>query len=318
MPSNKEMVVQAVQNSGEIGVAAISRLLRLDKGTTRKVALEAAREGRVGARNNGSGYVFFPANGVRQSPPSDRNHQAVGHNAVDHRRQRRSESIERPQAGNVIEGEFREVPPGASGRALVVAEQPYDSRTASAVKQLALAKQRALRSPQGTAMGQHVIQALNEFYTADPDGLETLAALQRAEFARAEAERTERERDRQASAMAQQQAVEPSMWDMGMRAAILGFDAYCSMGRQQAEARAAGRQSSATERAEPYEDYFARRQRTKREAEEVKPPSLLDRLRDRARTGTSPEGEAQPPVSNRPESSWWRKHFGTPRRAVWR
>jgi hypothetical protein len=33
-------------------------------------------------------------------------------------------------------------------------------------------------------MGGQIITALNEFYTADPDGLETLAALQRAEFAR--------------------------------------------------------------------------------------------------------------------------------------
>jgi len=215
-----------------------------------------------------------------------------------------------PLAPPVIDANYRELPPKVStSRELVTVQYPADNRLPAALA----AKERALRSQQGWAMGGRIITALNQFYTADPDGLETLAALQRAEFARAEAERIERERARQASAMAQQQAVEPSLWDMGMRAAILGFDAYCSMGRQQAEARAAGRQSSATERAEPYEDYFARRQRAKREAEEVKPPSLLDRLRDRARTGTSPEGEAQPPVS-----SWWRKLFGTPRRAVWR
>jgi hypothetical protein len=63
MLSNKEAVVQAVESCSEIGVAGLSQRLHLDKGTVRKVALEAAKEGRIGARNNGQGYVFFSAAG---------------------------------------------------------------------------------------------------------------------------------------------------------------------------------------------------------------------------------------------------------------
>jgi hypothetical protein len=67
MLSNKEAVIEVVESCSEIGVAGLAGRLRLDKGTVRKVALEAAREGRIGARNDGSGYVFFPA-APRQMP----------------------------------------------------------------------------------------------------------------------------------------------------------------------------------------------------------------------------------------------------------
>lgn len=60
MLSNRDAVVQAVERGGEIGVADLAAKLRLDKGTVRKCALEAARKGRIGTRNNGQGYVFFP------------------------------------------------------------------------------------------------------------------------------------------------------------------------------------------------------------------------------------------------------------------
>ena len=285
----------------------IARRLGRDRTNIRKAANEEVDVGRLIKVDTGNGYAFYP---VGTFHFIQGNHAPGQKNPVDHHRLQTRQPEPR-----VIDGvSFRDGTPEAAGKQLVVAEQPYDSRLPAALA----AKKRTLQSPLGRAIAGQVITTMNELYTADPDGLETLAALQRAEFAQAEAERIERERARQASAMAQQQAVEPSMWDMAIRAAILGFDAYCSMGRQQAEARAAGRQSSATERAEPYEDYFARRQRATREAEEVKPPSLLDRLRDRARTGTSPKTEGLPPASDRPEPSWWRKHFGTPRRPVWR
>lgn len=310
--SIKEAIEKVVTERPGIMAGEIARRLGRDRTNIRKAANEEVDVGRLIKVDTGNGYAFYP---VGTAPAAfhfiQGNHAAPGQkNPVDHHRLQRRQPEPR-----VIDGvSFRDVTREAAGKQLVVAGQPYDSRLPAALA----AKKRALQSPLGRAIAGQVITAMNELYIADPDGLETLAALQRAEFARAEAERIERERARQASAMAQQQAVEPSLWDMGMRAAILGFEAYCSMERQQAEARAAGRQSSATERAEPYEDYFARRQRAKREAEEVKPPSLLDRLRDRARTGTSPEGEAQPPVSDRPEWSWWQRHFGTPRRPVWR
>ena len=42
MLTNKEAVIEAVENLGEIGVAGLSQCLDLDKGTVRKVALEAS------------------------------------------------------------------------------------------------------------------------------------------------------------------------------------------------------------------------------------------------------------------------------------
>jgi hypothetical protein len=54
-------VINAVQTGPGIGVAGLSEVLGLDKGTVRKVALEACSEGELTAQNNGQGYVFFPA-----------------------------------------------------------------------------------------------------------------------------------------------------------------------------------------------------------------------------------------------------------------
>ena len=294
--SLKQAIKAALLQQPGLSSTEIARRLGKERNNVRKAAFELETAGELRSQNDGGTFRFYVAGSSARPPEFPK---PIGNSPP------------------VIDGEFEGVsPPPSTSRALIPAAATFDSRLDATLARNERA--RRLRSAQGQALGQQVITSWNDLYTADPDGLETLAALQRAEFARAEAERIERERAQQASAMAQQQAVEPSMWDMGMRAAILGFDAYCSMGRQQAEARAAGWQSSATERAEPYEDCFARRQRAKREAEEVKPPSLLDQLRDRARTGTSPKTEGLSPASDRPESSWWRKHFGTPRRPVWR
>jgi hypothetical protein len=83
----------------------------------------------------------------------------------------------------------------------VTVQCPADNRLPAALA----AKERALRSPRGRAitslplgpprdfLAGQVTTAMNGLYESDPDGLETLAALQREEWARTEQERIEQE-----------------------------------------------------------------------------------------------------------------------------
>ena len=68
------------------------------------------------------------------------------------------------------------------------------------------------------------------------------------------------------------------------------------------------------------EDRFKRTQRKRsEEAERSAParPSSIERLLAKSRTRTIPEAEARPSASGS-ERSWWQRHFGTPKKPVWR
>ena len=178
MPSNNEAVIEAVESCSEIGVAGLARRLRLDKGTVRKVALEAAKEGRVGARNDGQGYVFFRVGNQAAEPIEQR---------APYRADPANLGSQSPQ---VIDGVFRVLSPtsgspvaSSDSRALVVhgAAQPADSRTEAALKQLAAAKALAGRAAQGHRIAGQLITSLDQLYSADPSGDQTLTALALAE-----------------------------------------------------------------------------------------------------------------------------------------
>lgn len=158
MPSNKEAVIQTIESSGEIGVAGLAKRLHLDKGTVRKVALEAAREGRIGARNNGQGYVFFPAtNQAGQRFLSD------------------AEPSNSDQLEPVIDADFWELPtPHSDSRALVVhgAAQPADNRMAGTLA----AADKARRRQDGVPLPAGYAASLNGLFAGDQD--EAWASLQ--------------------------------------------------------------------------------------------------------------------------------------------
>src|SRR5271166_1187821 len=145
MPLNKEKVIQVVEQASEIGVAGIAEHLKLDKGTVRKVALEAVREGRIGARNDGDGYVFFSIGGGRSTPEASGGRREVSSlqkcDQIPH-----SEPNQRRPEPQVIEGTFREIVHEPRSRSLVPVEQieqAYDSRLAGALQQHALARRGA-------------------------------------------------------------------------------------------------------------------------------------------------------------------------------
>jgi hypothetical protein len=62
--------------------------------------------------------------------------------------------------------------------------QPYDSRTAAALRQHALAKARAGRAAQGQSLPRQAVDLLNRAFIEDPDGVEAIAGLQQAVDAR--------------------------------------------------------------------------------------------------------------------------------------
>lgn len=127
--------------------------------------MEAAREGRIGARNNGQGYVFFLTGIASQK------------DAVDHHRLERRQS--EPQ---VIDADFREVAPNPSTSWALVPRgpaQPYDSRVAAALEQHSRAR-RSQSTRTITTPSNPFVASLNGLYAADPDGDETLGALARA------------------------------------------------------------------------------------------------------------------------------------------
>jgi hypothetical protein len=190
MLSNKEAVVQAVEICSEIGVAGLSQRLHLDKGTVRKVALEAVKEGRIGARNDGQGDVFFGIGGQAAEP-------------VEQRVLYRADSANSPQ---VIDGEFEvlsqshELQTPSTSRALVpVATATFDSRLDPTLKRNALAR----RSPhgRGQALPGQAVALLNQAFIDDPNGTDALTALQQAMTNRlrdaSEHERWEREETEQ-------------------------------------------------------------------------------------------------------------------------
>lgn len=186
MLTNKEEVIRIVESGSGIGVADLAARLRLDKGTARKVALEAVREGRLRVQSSGQGYVFFPGS------------------IKEHVR--------------VIGADFREVPTPAAqssaGRAVVPAEQPYDSRTEAVLRQHAAGRRRS-----GDGNGEFpspIAGALNALFAADPSGDKTLAALAvawqadaaatRAAEVRAAQERDATTQQRRAGALAAESA----------------------------------------------------------------------------------------------------------------
>lgn len=298
MLSNKEAVIQAVENSGEIGVAGLAERLRLDKGTVRKVALEAAREGRIGAWNDGQGYVFFPAT-----------------NQAGQRFLRGAEPTNSGQSEPpVIDADFREIPPppSSTGRALVPVGQPFDSRTEAAVRQHARAKALAARASQGHRIGGQFVSSLDQLFAVDPTGDFTLSAMERAEIA-AEREALARERAEAEARAVATRPREPTTGELigaAFKVAHEAFLIHQSLARQQAVDRTVTRERKPP--AEPVADYFTTRRREWKETEESSPVRELLRRRAAAKTALPP-----PPADNRP---WWKRLWDAapPRKAVWR
>ena len=119
-----------------------------------------------------------------------------------------------PSASHAIEVPFRDITPPPSGspnrlnpspdpaplpsasRSLVPANQPYDSRTADAVRLHAIAKSRAERREQGPHVGNQFVAALDQLYALDPEGSRTANALA---MARIETQREALAREQAAS-----------------------------------------------------------------------------------------------------------------------
>jgi hypothetical protein len=166
---NENAVLQAINASSGISAGQLGKQLGLDRNYARRVADRLIGFGHVMKRDNGLGFAFYPVNGGGSFGASAA---LAGHEGG---------WIGEPGA----EGSFREVatqatvPAAATGRELVPAGQPYDSRTAAALRQHEAAKRRGdgYNGRGGHTLSQGLAATLGNLHVADPFGDETLVNL---------------------------------------------------------------------------------------------------------------------------------------------
>jgi hypothetical protein len=178
MSSIHSEILTAVEAAPGIGPGQVADVIGQDKSYVRRVMKGMAAKGAIRAGGNGNGYAFFPA-ALHHAHSESRNESAAFHSKAGPAIPRKSEPIE---------GSFLEISPArhttsnaSASRALVSVEQPFDSRTETALRQHEAARKRgALGSPRGQAMGQEVIATWNAGFL-EPEGVpRSLDEAQRA------------------------------------------------------------------------------------------------------------------------------------------
>jgi hypothetical protein len=289
-------ILTAITNHPGIRAAELGRLLSRDRNQCRKAADLLVERGYAARQDTGNGWAYFP---VGTAVPDRKN-------ALEHQR--------RDGAPVIIDADFREIPSVSSdSRALVVhgAAQPTDNRIAGAVA----AADKARRRQGGTPLPAQYAASMNSLYELDATGERTLAALALAEVENARRQLV-REQQEAASRAIAVQAHEPTSAEVLSALGLRAFNVWSGL-QDNARARAReeweARQSS---RRFVEEDRFAARRAklASPDASRTEGPGyrnarrLADLLRANRKVATPPDDR----------SSWFERHFGAPRKAVWR
>jgi len=163
---NEKAILDAVAGCPGASAGDIARHLGMDRSNVRRDAKKLERDGKLIKQNDGGTFRFYLAEPAQSYAPA------------------LSNSCHVAATSEPIDGIYKDVTEPAASRALAVT-QPADSRLQAALEQHARA--RARREQGGVSLPARYVSTLNEVFAADPDGAETLAALQQAQLDRLKA-----------------------------------------------------------------------------------------------------------------------------------
>src|ERR1700730_2215373 len=174
LPDLQKIIVKLVETKPGIGPGPVADEMRRDKSQTRRAMRDLARRGYLAERNNGAGYAYFPAGGcglvrpdaATQAVPNMRPGPPAGREPIDDAVFHEVPALASASPNSIL----RPTTSPSNSRALVRAEQAYDSRTACAVRQIARAKALADRRDalQGPRIGGPFFTAVNQLFELDP------------------------------------------------------------------------------------------------------------------------------------------------------